>query len=94
MKGKGAEIPATMRVILAGLGVGPVVASLANAHLESSGALDSQWASDVLFDSPKALARVWPSPVQGAMTGKGRHIATTVLRCQSGTLHQLNTISA
>jgi hypothetical protein len=29
---------------------------------------ESEWATDVMFDSPQALARVYPSLVQGAMT--------------------------
>jgi hypothetical protein len=29
---------------------------------------ESEWASDIMFDSPKALARVYPSLVQAAMT--------------------------
>ena len=29
---------------------------------------ESEWATDVMFDSPKALARVYPSLVEGAMT--------------------------
>lgn len=29
---------------------------------------ESEWATDVMFDSPRALARVYPSLVEGAMT--------------------------
>ena len=44
MRGRGAKIGATVGVILVGLGAGPVAAFAMAAHLESSGALDSEWA--------------------------------------------------
>ena len=41
---KGAKIGATAGIILAGLAAGPVAALLMLTRLESSGALDSEWA--------------------------------------------------
>ena len=44
MRRKSARIAATVGIILAGLAAGPVAALLTVAHLESTGALDSEWA--------------------------------------------------
>ena len=44
MARKGAKIGATVGIILAGLAAGPVAAFLTVTYLESSGALDSEWA--------------------------------------------------
>ena len=41
---KSRKIAATAGIILAGLAAGPIAALLTISHLESSGALDSEWA--------------------------------------------------
>jgi len=63
MRRKIAKIAATVGIILAGMAVGPVAVLCMFTYLESTGAMDSEWALGYLF------THILPAFVIGGIVG-------------------------